>query len=395
MKTIPELLKLYEIFFQALSKKLNKNPKDPLVRGEAFKAPTHKEIEGLEKKFEMKVPEEIKLFWKNLKNSYEASRHDDEDWVAGRDFIKLKYIERDTQDLRDLAKKLDDNDPAKKLHETGIQLTFSEPILLFDPKSGAIHQLLWDGEPVVDPIAPSMSIFLEHWLAAGCFYEGDFDTYYNHVKDIVPIKIFVKDNLWLKYKKKYDEPKQFSDPKAMEHLERLEKAYDEGNAAIQVWRSGKEEEAAKMLKKVIEVAKEEGDPTLLAATLSNYAGLCEESGRPEEGLKMLQDFVKNNPENANTNPKILCSLGQYLYESGKFNDGLECCNKALNVDAKYALGYYTRACAHIRLKNNKEAIADIVKAVEYDPGLRGGIAEDKDFAPLRDMPAFIKAINAN
>ena len=53
MKTIPELLKLYEIFFQALSKKLNKNPKDPLVRGEAFKAPTHKEIEGLEKKFEM------------------------------------------------------------------------------------------------------------------------------------------------------------------------------------------------------------------------------------------------------------------------------------------------------------------------------------------------------
>src|SRR5579885_2194163 len=132
MKKIEELLKLYETFFKALSEKLDKDSDDPTVRSEKFESPTDKEIEELEKKLKIRVPDEIKIFWKNLKHVYEAVRYDDENWVAGRDFMKLEYIIREVMQIRDMAKKMEDDFVSKKLHETGIALTFEEPILLFD-----------------------------------------------------------------------------------------------------------------------------------------------------------------------------------------------------------------------------------------------------------------------
>ncbi|HXB13004.1 MAG TPA: hypothetical protein VNZ45_13535, partial [Bacteroidia bacterium] len=127
----------------------------------------------------------------------------DVEWDSGWDFIELQVIARGTPLLRDLAKNYEEGDSIKKLHETGVQLTYSEPVLIFDANSktnkGSIHRLLWDGTCVPDAIAPNFTTFFEHWLATGCFHGRDFKAYWEIVKDIVPAKIPAKDNLWLKY----------------------------------------------------------------------------------------------------------------------------------------------------------------------------------------------------
>jgi hypothetical protein len=206
MKTIPELVKLYEEFFKALSAKLNKDDDDPIVDSDEYQNPTDAEIDAFAVQFNVIVPDDIRAFWKSMKSVYAALIEENGEWIvtAGWDFQSLKcYIIRDLPMKRGLAKNYPDGDMGKKLHETGVQLTYEEPILLFDAdpktKEGNIHWVCYDGASLTDVIAPNFRTFFEHWLATGCFQNGNFDTYWEMVKDIVPIQIPAEDNLWLKF----------------------------------------------------------------------------------------------------------------------------------------------------------------------------------------------------
>ncbi len=119
MKTLPELLNLYEDFFTKLSAKINTDPNDPIVHSTEFENPTDTEIDAFAKKFNVCIPDDIRLFWKSLKNVYDAAVFDNVEWEAGWDFISLDIIMRDTPILRDLAKNYEPTDPIKKLHQTG------------------------------------------------------------------------------------------------------------------------------------------------------------------------------------------------------------------------------------------------------------------------------------
>ncbi len=208
MKPITELLSLYEDFFGKLSSKINTN--DAIVRSEEFENPTDEEIDAFATQFNANIPDVIRTFWKSLKHTYEASVYSDVEWSAGWDFVPVGFIERDTPMLRNLANNYEDNSYAKKIHETGVQLTYEEPILLFDAnketKTGSIHFLLWDGTSLPEAIAPDFNTFFEHWLAAGCFRGRNFKAYWEIVKGIVPIQIPLKENLWIRYySKQYNE----------------------------------------------------------------------------------------------------------------------------------------------------------------------------------------------
>jgi hypothetical protein len=48
-------------------------------------------------------------------------------------------------------------------------------------------------------VAPSLTEFLRHWLAAACFAARDFQALWPWVEALVPVKIPRKKNLWLRY----------------------------------------------------------------------------------------------------------------------------------------------------------------------------------------------------
>ncbi len=397
MRTITELLNLYEDFFGKLNAKLTTDPKDPVVRSEKFENPTDAEIDAFAREFDAYIPDDIRLFWKSLKRVHEALVYDETEWVAGRDFISMKYIVRDTPQLRNLAKNYPDDDPIKKLHEKGVQLTYEEPVFLFDAdiktKTGNIHQLLWDGEPIPDAIAPDFTTFFEHWLAAGCFFNGDFNTYREIVKDIVPVHIPEKDNLWLQfYNKQYKSVDEEAQKAAEEREAENNAAYEQGREGIALWRDGEEKEAAKLFEKVIEFGLKDGDEYLVTETICNYSLLCGEAGRPDESMQVLSNFFKEHEEIAYKNPRPLSLYGQYHYERGKLDEAYELCKKAIEKGPMFGLGYYTLACACIRLKKFDEALENVIKAAKFDKDLIEELAADSDFEAIKDRSEFKKAL---
>jgi|GEM_PF-3564215 tetratricopeptide (TPR) repeat protein len=397
MKTIAELVSLYEDFFKKLSKKLNTDPDNPVVRAEEFETPTDAEIDELAKKLNVFVPEDVRQFWKSLKTVYTAAMFDDGEWEAGWDFIPVNLVVRETPRLQELANNYEDSDPLKKIHKTGVQLTYEEPILLFDgdvkTKKGAVHFMLWDGSPLPDEVAPDFSTFFEHWLAAGCFKVRDFDAYHKVVKSIIPIKIATADNLWLRHFNKQYHSQSASAP--VEICIAPDEAYAMGSEGIKLWRAGKQKEAITNFEKAIEAARNVKDVGLMSGTIRNYALLTTEAGRKDEGIKLMKDYLSKYDPNMHPDGRAFTLLGQLLYEDGQLEEGLAMCQRGLEILPQNALGYYTRACAYVRLKKYNETIADIAQAIKLKPELKEDISNDGDFAPLKGMPEFDKALAAN
>jgi tetratricopeptide (TPR) repeat protein len=129
--------------------------------------------------------------------------------------------------------------------------------------------------------------------------------------------------------------------------------------------------------------------------METWAKLCGESDRPQEGISVLQDYLNEDVYARQNDASAWALLGQYHYEEGKLKEGLEYCDTALKIRPDFALGYYTRACAYMRLMQYNEALADIAKAAELHSPLKEQMAEDNDFVPLRDMPEFKKAVKKN
>ena len=297
--------------------------------------------------------------------------------------------------LRKLADNYEDDDPLKKLHQTGIQLTFSEPILLFDgaTKTGNIHWLCWDGEPLADVIAPDITAFFEHWLAAGCFYQGDFKAYWEVVKDIVPIHIAEDKNLWLNFYNKQYKPVDEDAEKAQEAMAAASNAaYQQGREGIELWRSGEEEEAVKLFAKAIDFGLKNDDEHPVTQTICNHAYLCSEADRQEEGFQVMSNFYNDNKSFAENAPGVLSLLGQYYYENNNLDEAYKLCLSAVEKAPMFGLGYYRMACLYIRLNKLDDALSNVIKAAKCDKSLCEDLAADTDFEKIKDRLEFKKAV---
>lgn len=152
------------------------------------------------------IPEDVKVFWMSgvRIGDWQDNAGDESTCGGGSDFLDHKQVVRNTNLLRDLAKIYkSEHTELKRIHTYGIPLSFSEPNFILDGQPNrtinGVHRMLYDGDPISDPVANSFTIFFEHWLATGCFSYGDFETYWQEIKSIVPLKIPLRENLWLKF----------------------------------------------------------------------------------------------------------------------------------------------------------------------------------------------------
>lgn len=205
---IEELLNLYHVFFEKLNEeKLSEEEK---CRPQKMEAASQEEVDQLATDFNLFIPDDLREFWCTPKTVYEISRFsDNEEWEAGFDFCDINIVRREIPSYRELADNYDDEeedeDPIKILHLNAVPISYSEPALIYnanaadtDPYPG-IYLMLWDGEPADYPIADDFTTFFTHWLASGCFRGREFKKYWEVVKDFVPIKIPIEENLWLRY----------------------------------------------------------------------------------------------------------------------------------------------------------------------------------------------------
>ncbi|MCK7511133.1 MAG: tetratricopeptide repeat protein [Desulfobacterales bacterium] len=67
-------------------------------------------------------------------------------------------------------------------------------------------------------------------------------------------------------------------------------------------------------------------------------------------------------------------------------------NKAIELNPNDASTYYNRACSYAMLRNIKNAVEDLDKAISMKPALRNDAMTEKDFDPIRDHADFKKLI---
>ncbi|MGP8217195.1 MAG: GAD-like domain-containing protein [Bacteroidia bacterium] len=230
MKTIPELIKLYEVFFKKLTadEYVPPFPFGKTGRSKKSESPTEAQINSYISRFNIVVPDNIKEFWKSLRNTYQVEFYSDEEgtWDIGCSSIPLDSIADPT--VFNLEPDSINSVKGKNFYETGLQLAFTDMKILFDgtkeesiygllphyepppatatPREMRIRKIYLNQsllyEPITDAIAPDFRTFFEHWLASGCFSIGQnkrFSHHWDAVKKMVPVKIPLKENLWLKY----------------------------------------------------------------------------------------------------------------------------------------------------------------------------------------------------
>ena len=155
-------------------------------------------------KHKLTVPDDVRRFWrrglKYRELSLAGSHASGETFAsAGFDWLSLDILERDLSMFRDLAENYEDGSDHKRLYEQGLPLSYSEPQIVLDPRGGIAH--VHSANPLMPPIANSLTVFLEHWLESGCFSSHRLSLYFPKIQHLVPGRFPPEKNLWMTYYK--------------------------------------------------------------------------------------------------------------------------------------------------------------------------------------------------
>lgn len=159
-------------------------------------------ISAFEKKFGVTLPDDVRAFLRRGLRHASAHTPGDAFGSIGFDFIGLKSMERMMKLHRDSTRFTRDDARQTALLMRGVPLSYSEPRLVVHcgpgRETGGIYHYS-PRNPVLPPITRSLTDFLRHWLAAGCFGSHGFKAVWSLVEPHVPVKLSRKKNLWLRY----------------------------------------------------------------------------------------------------------------------------------------------------------------------------------------------------
>ena len=158
----------------------------PVEENGDFRAFEADELQAIEGAGGAKIPAELRAFWsRGLKSPLGSNSAP---FISvGLEFNPARNLLRDMPMHRQLA---DDQSEAwaKKLHQTSYLLTADSPPYVVS-EAGAVHVMVYDGDSPEQPLASSLSEFLETWLALGCFNAGNFKEHWARVKAHVPRRL--------------------------------------------------------------------------------------------------------------------------------------------------------------------------------------------------------------
>lgn len=113
-----------------------------------------------------------------------------------------------------------------------------------------------------------------------------------------------------------------------------------------------------------------------------------EAGKTEEDLVLCRALTEALPRGG----EGWYHYGLSLVKGGKYPESIAATTEAIKLMPDYANAYYSRSCAYALSGQKDKALADVARALEIDPGLRGDIACDGDYTSIAMDPAFRKLV---
>lgn len=192
MQTLEGILNLIEVFFRRISKI------DQLEYYDDMLAPAKTaDLDKFASEYQHQVPPELLVFWqRGFRGLRVRLGRGQQRALAGLSFRPLDDIIKDLDEFREMAQGWEPTDPMHQIFLRGIPLNFEQPLLV--ATSNGIHTITKGTDSPAEPFTPNMSVFLHHWLAAGCFSSDNYDSYWKVVKPHLPVYLAQKENLWLK-----------------------------------------------------------------------------------------------------------------------------------------------------------------------------------------------------
>ncbi len=105
--------------------------------------------------------------------------------------------------------------------------------------------------------------------------------------------------------------------------------------------------------------------------------------------------LKNHPEELSYS----IELGYIYLEQNRIDDAIKVYTQVLSrpkINSAYQSNvHYNLACGLMRLNKSEQGLTHLKQAIEIDPSLKANAKTEKDFAAIRQLPAFKKLIEAS
>ena len=85
--------------------------------------------------------------------------------------------------------------------------------------------------------------------------------------------------------------------------------------------------------------------------------------------------------------------GVILYSLGKYDEAIECYDKALEIDGKNANVYYNSAGSKCKIGKINECLDDLKMAIELDESNIELAKKDEDFNSIKDNEEFKRLLS--
>jgi len=101
---------------------------------------------------------------------------------------------------------------------------------------------------------------------------------------------------------------------------------------------------------------------------------------PQSKIDIYDEILKINVNDA----EVYAYKADAVIDLNDYEWALNLSNKAIEIDSEYGYAYWQRSCAHCALGNTKDAISDLILAIEKSPNLKDEIENEEHFIDLKE-----------
>ncbi len=105
---------------------------------------------------------------------------------------------------------------------------------------------------------------------------------------------------------------------------------------------------------------------------------------PQSKIDIYDEILKINDNDA----EVYAYKADALIDLDEYEWALSLSNKAIEIDSEYGYAYWQRSCANAATGNSKEALSDLIIAIEKSPNLKDEIENELLFKSLKENEEF-------
>lgn len=110
---------------------------------------------------------------------------------------------------------------------------------------------------------------------------------------------------------------------------------------------------------------------------------------PQSKIEIYDEILKINTNDA----EVYAYKADAVIDMDEYEWALNLSNKAIEIDEEYGYAFWQRSCANAALGNEKEAVCDLITAIEKSPNLKDEIENEELFKSIKENEEFKKLLS--